>query len=270
MATILKREFAPISQIAWNELDQETARVLRANLAARQVVDFEGPHGWEFGAVNTGRLDVNSQKAAEEVPWGLRKVLPLVEIRKGFKLSQMELDNYARGAKDVDVDPLLDAAIKVAHFEDRAIFEGFADAGIKGIIEASEHDAVALPAEGAAYPQAIGEAVKAITQVGIDGPYALVLGPDAYYALFQAAGKGHGYPPRRVVKDILGDGAIVRCPILDGGVVLSARGGDFELIVGKDLALGYANHDRDSVELFLTESFTFRVLEPRAAVVLHG
>jgi len=50
--------------------------------------------------------------------------------------------------------------------------------------------------------------------------------------------------------------------------VLSMRGGDFELTVGQDLSIGYASHDRTTVELYLTESFTFRVLEDKASIYL--
>jgi uncharacterized linocin/CFP29 family protein len=83
------------------------------------------------------------------------------------------------------------------------------------------------------------------------------------------AGKG-GYPPHRIVRNLLGDGRITWSPILDGGVLMSARGGDFQLIVGQDIAIGYAGHDRDKVELYFTESFTFRVIEPAAAIELKA
>ena len=56
----------------------------------------------------------------------------------------------------------------------------------------------------------------------------------------------------------------MRAAAIQGGVLLSVRGGDYELTVGQDLSIGYADHDRHTVELYLTESFTFRVLEPRA------
>jgi len=36
----------------------------------------------------------------------------------------------------------------------------------------------------------------------------------------------------------------------------------------QDLAIGYKTHDTHDVELYFTESFTFRVLEPAAAVAL--
>jgi uncharacterized linocin/CFP29 family protein len=53
-----------------------------------------------------------------------------------------------------------------------------------------------------------------------------------------------------------------------GAAVLSQRGGAFELIVGQAVSIGYLEHSRSSVELFLQESFTFRVLTPEAAVPL--
>jgi uncharacterized linocin/CFP29 family protein len=67
----------------------------------------------------------------------------------------------------------------------------------------------------------------------------------------------------------LRDVSLVWAPALQGGaVLLSVRGGDYELTVGQDLSIGYAVHDRTDVELFLTESFTFRVLEEKAAIFL--
>ena len=79
-----------------------------------------------------------------------------------------------------------------------------------------------------------------------------------------------GYPIAKQIERILVDGRVVHAPALHGGVLLSVRGGDYELTVGQDLSLGYAWHDRHAVELYLTESFTFRVLEPAAAVYLQG
>ena len=59
-------------------------------------------------------------------------------------------------------------------------------------------------------------------------------------------------------------------PALDAGaLLLTTRGGDYELTVGQDLSIGYSVHDRDNVELYLTESFTFRVLEDKAAIALR-
>jgi uncharacterized linocin/CFP29 family protein len=61
----------------------------------------------------------------------------------------------------------------------------------------------------------------------------------------------------------------VWAPGVQGGIVLSLRGGDFLLDCGQDLSIGYVDHDADLVRLYIEESFTFRVLEPDAAVALR-
>jgi uncharacterized linocin/CFP29 family protein len=60
----------------------------------------------------------------------------------------------------------------------------------------------------------------------------------------------------------------VWAPGVQGAVVLSQRGGDFLLEVGEDLSVGYDRHDAGAVELYLVESFTFRVATNDAAVAL--
>jgi uncharacterized linocin/CFP29 family protein len=265
MATLLRRELAPLDDRAWQELDAEAARVLRHHLVARRLVDVSGPHGWQLGAVNLGRLESTDRRTPDGVGWGARQTLPLIEVRLPLTLRQMELDDLARGRADADIEAVRQAAATAATFEDTAVFKGFSDGRIEGILAAAEHEPVTLPAEAAGYPGAVAEAVSALTAAGIGGPYALVIATDQYLALMSAA-RG-GYPPHRVIKDML-QGEILPTGSVDGGVVLSTRGGDFELTLGADYAIGYAAHDRDTVELYLTESFTFRALEPKAAVTL--
>ena len=76
-----------------------------------------------------------------------------------------------------------------------------------------------------------------------------------------------GYPLLDHLRKIIG-GPLVWAPGVEGAVVVSQRGGDFLLDVGEDLSIGYASHDADAVELYLVESFTFRVATPEAAVAL--
>jgi uncharacterized linocin/CFP29 family protein len=100
------------------------------------------------------------------------------------------------------------------------------------------------------------------------GPYALALGLQAFDEL--DADSEDGYPLRRRVAESLPEGSLIWAPAIQGGaVLLSIRGGDYELTVGQDLSVGYAVHDRTDVELYLTESFTFRVLEDKAAIFLR-
>jgi uncharacterized linocin/CFP29 family protein len=229
------------------------------------VVDFEGPGGWETAAVNLGRLDRLAEPPEGGAELSLRRVQPLAEVRIPFKLSIEELDAVARGCRDPDLDPVVEAAESAARVENTAIFKGSPGLGIAGVLEASAHPGCSLPETPVEYPGAVAEASEQLRQVGIDGPYGLALGSRAYNQVAQAS--EDGYPIRQRVTQVI-DGPMVWVPDLDGAVLLSLRGGDFVLTVGQDLSVGYLSHDREEVELFLTESFTFQVLEGDAAVCL--
>ena len=100
---------------------------------------------------------------------------------------------------------------------------------------------------------------------GCEGPYALVLGADAYTAA--SGGSDEGYPVFHHIERIV-DGGVIWAPALKGGFLLTTRGGDFELDIGQDFSIGYLSHSSTAVELYLQESFTFRLLTTEASVVL--
>ncbi len=258
-----KRELAPIASEAWTQLDEEARRVLVLNLSARKFVDFRGPLGLDTGAVNTGRV-TTIESPFSGVQAKLRNVLPLIELRVTFELSREELDDASRGARDLDLDPLIEAAERIARAEDHAVYHGYPAAKVSGIAETSKHRPVMFR-EPRALPFAVAEAKEVLRRGGVDGPYALLLGPTLYDET--SASAEDGYPIRRRI-DALVD-LVVWAPALDHGVLVSMRGGDFELICGQDLMLGYESHDDRTVRLYLYESFTSRVLETSAAVVLR-
>jgi uncharacterized linocin/CFP29 family protein len=264
---LLKRKLAPISESAWQQIDDEAKRVLKLNLAGRKLVDFSGPHGWGLAGVNTGRLTHIQDAPVQQVGHAIRDVRPLVELRAQIVLDTMELDYAARGAKDLDLEPLVTAAEHIARAEDNAIFHGFKPGGITGIVEASPHAPIEVQ-HSVEWPRAISAAKEVLRRAGIDGPYALALGRLAYDEI-TSEDEG-GYPLRLRIEEAISDVTLVWAPVLDsGGVLISTRGGDYELTVGQDLSIGYTAHDRTQVELYLTESFTFRVLENKAAVSLR-
>ncbi|HYB40898.1 MAG TPA: family 1 encapsulin nanocompartment shell protein [Candidatus Methylomirabilis sp.] len=262
----LKRELAPISSGAWKEIDAEARRVLKLKLAGRKLVDFEGPLGSSAAAVNTGRIEALRAGPVPDVDAGRRQALPLIELRSYFDLSRQEMDTVERGGKDPELQPLIDAATRIAYAEDTAVFHGYAAGGIQGIDEASAHPTLPIPDDYQAYPQSIAEATRLLRLAGVDGPYAIALGPRYYTGLTQAVGDG-GYPVLNVVRKLV-DGPLVWAPAVKGAVVLSLRGGDFELTVGRDLSIGYHAHNETSIRLYLVESMTFRVITPEAAVAL--
>lgn len=258
---ILKRSLAPLTEEAWEEIDDQAKLTLKGNLSARRVVDFSGPHGWELGAVSTGRIQL-ADSPKEGVPWGLREVLPLVEVRMTFTLNQREMDSISRGLKNPGLESLEKAAQKVALFEEKAVYYGFKDAHIQGITEATPHKPLTMTRNAGDYPEIIEKGMIGIEEAGIGGPYDLVLGNIPYQTLM--VGDKSGYPLKKRIQELI-RGELLWSPVVKGGILISRRGGDYLMTVGQDLSIGYNSHSSEMVELFLTESMTFQVLEPAAA-----
>jgi uncharacterized linocin/CFP29 family protein len=262
----LLRALAPISDSGWELLDREARVRLRTALAARKLVDFSGPHGWEHSASNLGHTVPLASAPCEGVSATQRLVLPLVELRADFEVSLAELRDADRGAGDPDLAELDRAAHRIAVAENTAVFHGFKAASIKGIVKSSPHDPVKLGGAPDAYPGPIAGAVQRLLESGIEGPYALALGGEEYQHVVQSTEHG-GYPLLDHLRKIL-DGPIVWAPGVKGGVVLSRRGGDFIFDAGQDLSIGYDRHDDRVVVLYLEGSFSSRVMTPEAAVAL--
>jgi uncharacterized linocin/CFP29 family protein len=260
----LLRELAPISPEAWREIDAEAKRTLTLMLAARKIVDFTGPLGWKTSSIDVGRT--NDVQAPEDgVEARLRAVQPLVELRVPFELPRAELEAIGHGAKDADLDPVRDAARKAATAEDRAVFHGYAQAGIRGMVEAAAGTALTISDNYGEYPALVAEALNNLRSAGIGGPYAIALGPRCYTGLTKTT--HGGYPVIEHVRRLL-DGPIVWAPAVNGALVATMRGGDFELVVGQDFSIGYLDHTATAVRLYLQESFTFRVIASEAAIPL--
>jgi uncharacterized linocin/CFP29 family protein len=262
----LHRELAPVSDKAWAEIEEEASRTLKRHLAARRVFDVQGPKGVELSAVGTGHL---SQIAApgDGIEAAQREVKALVELRVPFELARQAIDDVERGADDSDWSPLKDAARRIAFAEDRAVFEGYPSAGIQGVRQGTSNPVLSLPAEVKAYPDAVERAVSQLRLAGVNGPYALLLGAEPYAAV--SGGSDEGYPVLQHIRHLV-DGEIVWAPAIEGGMVVTTRGGDFELHIGQDISIGYLSHTETAVRLYLQETFTFMLLTEEAAVVLSA
>jgi len=260
----LHRELAPISDAAWAQIEEEASRTLKRHLAARRVVDLEGPKGLELAAVGTGhRRQIQAPGAGIQA--AQRAAKALVELSVAFELTRQAIDDVERGAKDSDWSTLKEAAKKIAFAEDRSVFDGYDAAGIQGIRQGSSNPALTLPSNARGYPGAVAQAVSQLRLAGVNGPYALVLGAEAYTA---ASGRSdEGYPVFDHIERVV-DGGIIWAPAIEGAFVVTTRGGDFELDIGQDISIGYQSHTSTVVELYLQETFTFRLLTTEAAVVL--
>jgi uncharacterized linocin/CFP29 family protein len=260
----LHRELAPISDTAWEQIEEETTRTLKRYLAGRRIVDVPTAQGIALPGVGTGHLKSISAPA-EGILARQREVKPLVELRVPFELSRQTIDDVERGSDDSDWQPAKDAAKKLAFAEDRAIFNGYHDADIQGIRESTSNPIETLPADVRDYPDAVAHALSQLRLVGVNGPYSVALGADEYTALAET--RDHGYPVLEHVKRIV-DGNLIWAPAIGGAFVMTTRGGDFELKIGQDVSIGYLSHTDSAVRLYLQETFVFRVLTTEAAVAL--
>ncbi len=261
----LHRELAPISEAAWAQIEEEATRTLKRHLAGRRVVDVQGPDGVALPAIGTGHLR-NIETPMKGVTMRQRIVNPLVEVRIPFDLDRQQIDDVERGANDSDWQPAKDAARLMAFAEDRAIFDGYPAGGIGGVRQGSSNPTLTLPADVRAYPDAIAKAVSQLRLVGVNGPYSVLLGADAYTALAETV--DHGFPVLEHVRRLV-DGELIWAPAIAGAFVLTTRGGDFGLYLGQDVSIGYLSHTDASVRLYLQETFTFLLLTTEASVVLQ-
>ena len=263
----LHRDLAPITDTGWDLIDDEAKGRLTTYLAARKLVDFDGPHGWSHSATNLGRIATISGPS-EGVAGAHRKVLPLVELRAEFKVSRVQLDDADRGA--------------TRHRPRRTGRGGAADR------HRGERDGLPRVRGGrhqGHHREHLACADRARRGHG-EVPHCRGPGGGRAPAVGDRRTVRAGHLPRDVhprssrrpstgahllfdhLHKILG-GPLVWSPGVDGGVVLSLRGGDFILDSGQDLSIGYLDHDADVVRLYIEESFSFRVLEPDAAVAVH-
>jgi uncharacterized linocin/CFP29 family protein len=260
----LHRELAPISDAAWAGIEEEVTRTFKRHLAGRRTVDVRGPSGTALSAVGTGHLRPLATPG-DGVHASQREVKALVELRVPFDLERQQIDDVERGANDSDWEEAKIAARRLAFAEDGAIFVGYKAAGIVGICEGTSNPKKTLPGDVREYPQAIAEALNQLRRAGVNGPYTALLGADAYTALAETS--DYGYPVLEHVKRLVND-KIIWAPGIPGAVVLTTRGGDFDLHIGQDTSIGYLSHTDTAVRLYLQETFTFLLLTTEAAVAL--
>ncbi|MCX7828955.1 MAG: bacteriocin family protein [Thermanaerothrix sp.] len=259
---VLKRKFAPISDEAWAVLDQQARVVLKENLSARRFVDVLGPMGWDFHGFGTGKLMLPEGQQKGAVQYGIRQFQPMVEARVSFEMSIWDLDDISRGAKDVDLSSLEEAARKIAAFEEKAVYHGMDDGCIEGLIKGAAHSMELSVSKSKDMIMGVAKAVRSMETV-VEGPFALVGGEKLFAAVDSFS---EPYPMRKNLSELVD--RLIYAPSLEGALLVSLKGGHMELTLGQDMSLGYESHDSTTVRLFFTETFAFRILEPRAVTAL--
>ena len=253
---MLYRNLAPISNEVWEEIDERAKEVLRSYLSARRVVHVDGPKGFDHNVLTDGRL-ANSEELDNGVCYGNYKVQPLVESRIEFDMDRWELDNLQRGAKDIDYEPLENAIKEIALFEEDAIYNGLENAIIDGINNSMELDPIDFGKDANSIMESITKGLIELRKNFAQKPFSLVVNEEAYKRILSSE---TAYPLDERIKRLIG-GDIIFSHVVDGAYLLPVDHDDLELTIGRDFSIGYQDHDAETVRFFVTESFTFRVLD---------
>ena len=260
----LLREHAPITEESWARIDEEARERLTPALAARKLVDFAGPLGWQHSATNLGRV-ATVKAPFTGVSAGQRRVLPLVEARANFSVTRAELADSDRGAEDTDFADLDRAAHDLAVGGERRGLPRLEGGGHR-----RHRRGRAVCADRAR------QRLRALPAACRDGDRAAARGRDRRPLRPRARAQGARARAREQRARRLSSCSTISArssaarscgrPGVEGAVVVSLRGGDFLFESGEDISVGYIAHDAEAVQLYLEESFSFRVATPEAAV----
>lgn len=254
---ILKRQIAPISTEAWKEIDEEAIKVIKSIITTRKTLMLNGPKGWNYTAVPTGRLiDLDSPKDENSICTGIYEIQNLVEARTTFELNKWELDNIQRGAKDIDFDNLYKAVEELVLFEEKSVYHGYEKSNIKGLCETATNK-LNFGKNGNEILKNIGDAKYMLYNAYIRPPFNLIVSPEFFDTINIL------YDGGNLIKNIekLIEGKVIRSKILKGALLLPVRNEDLELTIGQDFSIGFEKELEHTVKLFVTESFTFRCLD---------
>lgn len=252
---IFKRNLAPISDEAWAEINERAETVINAQLTTRDSLKVNGPFGLSYTAVPTGRLDLIDNKKSN-IKLGLYNNQKLVETRISFELSQWELDNILRGAKDINLDALEDAAMEIARFEDDVVYNGHPSANITGLMNEAAHQKT-IKLESQQILLEVANALIDLRNSFVEGPFNFVVDK----ALYEALNKVHGSKLLRFIVEEMIGGRVIVSEMIKGGLLLPVKHDDLEFTIGQEYTIGYESHDHKNIKLFIMNSFTLRVLD---------
>lgn len=258
----MHKNIAPVTDKAWDEINDTATEALTSYLSARKSIVVKGPYGKDFGVVSEGRLS-SEQSEYNDVCYGNFEVKPLTEARIEFSLDRWELDNIERGDANIDLSALEEACSKIALFEENAIYNGVSNTSMNGLKNYTSNDVRDLGDSASDIARNISLAVTELKSSYAHPPFDLIVCP-VTLAKIQSSIEGESL--YQTIEKIIG-GKIVLSKAIEGALLIPHADDDFQLIIGEDFTIGYVAHDIDKVRLYISESFTTRFFEEDKIIV---
>ncbi len=262
---ILNRANAPFGEGVWSEIDEVMGEFLSKRLNLRAAVDFKDGYDYHTDGISTG--DVKSVSNKNDLSIQARVPLNMIEVKKRFKLGSGVIEDIKRGMSDYDDSAFADAANAFAASENGMILQGIKQAGIEGIMSSGEVKSVSVNSAKEIL-SAVAKGLGTFNKEFVGGPFKLVISSATMAKLHTEFFDGISVKAK--LDDILGSGSIVVNEDIGDkdALLLSQQGGDFEFYSGLDVSVGFEKEVKDGVELFVTQTCTFRVLGPEAAIAI--
>ncbi len=260
----LNRETSPIAAAIWTQIDSVFTPMLSQRLKLRSIVGFTSVP-FETDAVATGKLKTLS--SVKELTLSARKPIAMVEIRYDFDLPKSIVEAFKRDKPDFDDTVFKEVTNRFSAVENSLILEGLKEADIEGILSKIPSKPIhAKHTKGLI--DAVALMMVAFKAEFVEGPYKLVLSTATLIKMVAESEGGISVKSR--LETLLGADFFVVCESIgdDKILALSQRGGDFVLYNGLDVSIGFSEEKADSYALFITESCTFRIISPEAAVLI--
>ncbi len=258
----LNRGAAGISNSLWERIDRAAQTAAADLLTARRFLDLEGPFGVGLTSVETGSESYCRPAASDAAGVVASRAIAVPVIQQMFELSIRRVEGHLQMGLPLDLASVEAAAEAVARREDEIVYYGIQELGIAGLLNVTGRHRVGM-GDWERVEQALTDVLSAVgrlDEAGFRGPYALVLSPARYNALFRRY-EGSDMLQLDHLRRLC-EGGVFKAPI-EGGLVLDPRVGG--LRVGQDLEIGYSANDGIHHKLFASESLVL-VLNEAAAV----
>lgn len=240
-----------LTPFAWKAIDDEASGVLNATLSARRLCEVVDTGDWSRSALPLGSTRPLKDYGREGSEVLVREARPLVELRVPFSLDRRLIRELRRESPVPALDSVAKAALEFARLEDQILYEGIPELGAPGLRADSEHDVIAVPTIFEV-PAAAATAVEALRSRGVGGPYSLVPSSTLKTELHSERSPSG----RPVIDELRRCVEYVGTPseAFDGALVVSRRGGDFRLHLGRSAHIVFEYADAESMHFCLAQT----------------
>lgn len=261
----LNRNTSPFSADLWRQFDKTAVKSVRDMLTGRRFLDVDGPYGVGLNTVEIGNDRFCRQPAADEAGAVMGHAISVPMLRRSFNFSIRRLAGHLEGTQPLDLTPVEEAAEALAAREEEFVYYGQKDFHLYGLMNAPGRNEV-VGGDWSRVDVVLENVLAAVSQLDATrfrGPYALVVSPQLYNALFR---RYEGSDMLQVEHlNRLCTLGIFKAPV-DGAAVVDPRCG--KIVVGQDVMVGYSGSDGVHAQLFVSESMVLKLDSPAAVCTI--